>query len=115
VRAGWQARPCPQQVEPSEYGDHAAQDEHDRSGNCHIATHLADLATFVAIGLYSIAGEANPVARELFQAGGLPLVVAVKVAGALVAALIVARRRQWLWLAAGSGLLGALTTLVALA
>ena len=81
-----------------------------------IATHLADLATFgLAIGLYSIAGEANPIARELFMAGGLPLVAAVKVAGALVAALIVARRRRWLWLAAGSGLLGAMTTLVALA
>jgi hypothetical protein len=37
------------------------------------------------------------------------------VAGALAAALIVARRPQWLWLAAGSGLVGALSTLVALA
>ncbi len=81
-----------------------------------IATHLADLATFgLAFGLYGIAGEANPVARELFLAGGLPLVTAVKVAGALLAALIVASRRRWLWLAAGSGLLGAMTTLVALA
>ena len=81
-----------------------------------IATHLADLATFgLAIGVYSISGEANPVARELFLAGGMPLVAAVKVAGALMAALIVARRRRWLWLAAGSGLLGAVTTLAALA
>jgi hypothetical protein len=81
-----------------------------------IASHLADLAVFgVAVGLYGIAGEANPFARELFSVGGLALVAAVKVGGALVAALIVARRRQWLWLAAGSGLLGAVTTLVALA
>jgi hypothetical protein len=81
-----------------------------------IATHLADFATFViAIGLYGVAGEANPIARELYGAGGLALVGAVKVAGALVAALIVARRSRWLWLAAGSGLLGAATTLVALA
>ena len=80
-----------------------------------IASHLADLAVFgVAIGLYGISGEANPFARELFAAGGLPLVAAVKVGGALLAAMIVARRRQWLWLAAGSGLLGAVTTLVAL-
>lgn len=81
-----------------------------------IATHLADLATFgVAIGLYGVAGEANPVARELFAVGGLPLVAAVKVAGALVAALIVGRRRRWLWLSAGSGLIGAVATLVAVA
>jgi hypothetical protein len=80
-----------------------------------IATHLADLATFMlAIGLYGVAGESNPVVRELFGLGGLPLVAAVKVAGALVAALIVSRRRQWLWLAAGSGLLGAVVTLAAL-
>jgi hypothetical protein len=81
-----------------------------------LATHLADLAVFgVAIGFYGIAGEANPIARELFGAGGLPLVAAVKIGGALGAALIVARRRRWLWIAAGSGLLGAVTTLVALA
>ncbi len=81
-----------------------------------IATHLADLAVFgLAIGLYGIAGEANPVARELFAVGGLPLVAAVKVAGALVAALIVGRRRGWLWLSAGSGLIGAFTTLAAVA
>jgi hypothetical protein len=80
-----------------------------------IATHLADFATFVlAIGLYGVAGEANPIARELYATGGLPLVAAVKIGGALVAALIVSRRNRWLWLAAGSGLLGAGTTLVAL-
>jgi hypothetical protein len=81
-----------------------------------IATHLADLATFgLAIGMYGIAGEMNPMARELFVIGGLPMVAAIKVAGALAAALIVARRPKWLWLAAGSGLVGAVTTLIALA
>jgi hypothetical protein len=81
-----------------------------------IATHLADLATFgLAISFYGIVGEANPVARELFASGGLPLVAAIKVAGALLAALIVARHRQWLWLGAGSGLVGAVLTLTALA
>lgn len=81
-----------------------------------LATHLADLATFgLAIGFYGVVGESNPVARELFTLGGIPLVVAIKVAGALVAALIVSRRRQWLWLSAGSGLLGAIVTLAALA
>jgi hypothetical protein len=81
-----------------------------------IAAHLADLATFgVAIGLYGVAGEANPVARELFDVGGIALLAAVKVGGALLAAMIVARHRQWLWLAAGSGLVGAITTLIALA
>jgi hypothetical protein len=81
-----------------------------------IATHLADLATFgLAVGTYGIAGELNPMARELFVFGGLPMVAAIKVAGALGAALIVARRPQWLWLAAGSGLLGATATLLALA
>lgn len=81
-----------------------------------IATHLADLAAFgLAISIYGIAGEANPIARELYGVGGVALLVAVKVAGALVAALIVARRRQWLWLAAGSGLLGAVSGLIVLA
>jgi hypothetical protein len=81
-----------------------------------IATHLADLALFgLAIGMYGIAGEMNPMARELFAVGGLPMVATIKVAGALAAALIVARRPQWLWLAAGSGLVGAVATLVALA
>ncbi len=81
-----------------------------------IATHLADLATFgLAISVYGISGEANPVARELFALGGLPLVAAVKVGGALLAAIIVARRPRWLWLGAGSGLVGAFATLVVLA
>ena len=81
-----------------------------------IATHLADLAAFgVAIGLYGIGGEANPVARELCVSGGLPLVAAVVLAGALVAALIVGRRSKWLWLSAGSGLVVSGTTLAAVA
>jgi hypothetical protein len=81
-----------------------------------IAAHLADLATFgLAISVYGISGEGNPIVRELFAAGGLPLVAAVKVAGALGAALIVAHQRRWLALAAGSGLVGAITTLVAVA
>jgi hypothetical protein len=79
-----------------------------------IAAHLADLATFgLAIGFYGISGEANPVARELFAVGGVGLVAAAKVAGAFTAALIVARRPRWLWLAAGSGLIGAMTGILA--
>jgi hypothetical protein len=80
-----------------------------------IAAHLADLAAFgLAISLYGIGGEANPLARGLFELGGVGLLVATKVAGALAAALIVARRPGWLWLASGSGLVGALTAIVAL-
>jgi hypothetical protein len=79
-----------------------------------IAAHLADLATFgLAIGLYGIAGEANPVVRGLFAIGGLGLVAAIKIGGAMVAALIVARRPGWLWLASGSGLVGAVTGIMA--
>ncbi|HEV7200400.1 MAG TPA: hypothetical protein VGO32_06320 [Candidatus Limnocylindria bacterium] len=80
-----------------------------------LAAHLADLAAFgLAISVYGIAGESNPIAYQLFIVGGIPLLVAVKVAGSLVAALIVSRRRRWLPLAAGSGLLGAVTALMVL-
>lgn len=79
-----------------------------------IAAHLADLATFgLAIGFYGVGGEANPFARELFAIGGIGLVAALKVLGALAAALIVSRRPGWLWLASGSGLIGAITGIVA--
>jgi hypothetical protein len=81
-----------------------------------IAAHLTDLAAFgLAIGVYGLAGESNPVAHALVGVGGLPLLVAAKVAGSFVAALIVARRRQWLPLAAGSGIVGAVSALVVLA
>ena len=81
-----------------------------------IAAHLADLAAFgLAVSVYGIAGESNPIAHQLVGMGGLPLLVAVKVAGSLVAALIVARHRGWLPLAAGSGLVGAVSALLVLA
>lgn len=75
---------------------------------------LADLLTFgMAAQRLGISGESNPLVHLLYPVAGIGGIVALKVCGALLAALIVSRAPRWTIFAAGMGLLGAAVNLAA--
>ena len=82
-----------------------------------------DLGTMLAaLQHYGIGGESNPMVLSLYTAGGLPLIVGIKVMAAVGGAWLVLRVRPYrrtftafTAIAAGIGLFGAATNVLALA
>jgi hypothetical protein len=74
-----------------------------------------DAMTFcLALGSAGIRGESNLLMAGLYHSGGLWALLAVKAAGAILAALLVVRvPGRWSLLPAAVGLIGAATNLLA--
>lgn len=84
-----------------------------------LVAHGLDALTFLlAVELWGMWGESNPIAQAIYTAAGLWGLVLLKTGGAAVAAAIVARARHWrtgkLLFAAAAGILGATANLTAL-
>ena len=78
---------------------------------------LDGMTWLLAVNARGIGGESNVAAAGLYGAGGFELVLAVKGAGALAAALIAWRLApsRWALLPAVMGLIGAITNVWAIA
>lgn len=82
-----------------------------------MVAHGLDLVTFMAgISSFGVAieAESNPLMRQVFAAGGLPLVAGLKTAGAVALACIAHMRRWALVPATGAGIAGAGINLMAI-
>jgi hypothetical protein len=79
-----------------------------------LGAQLSDLAAFLlGVSIIGIRGEANPIIVELYAIGGLGLIVASKVGGAVVLAWLGPRLGRWWILPAVAGMIGAATAIAA--
>lgn len=79
-----------------------------------LGAQMADLAAFLlGVSMVGIGGEANPVILELYALGGLGLIVASKLGGAVVLAWLGPRLGRWWTVPAVAGMIGAVTAIAA--